>query len=1180
MKNNSCISITLILLLFFIIGNTIAQPGSYNFNESSYLENWQYQTQNSLDTIFNKSEIIVRNASKDTLEISKLKNGKKHGLQKLFYNNGEIKAKVHFKNGLPNGKSEFFTQPNTILIRTENYKALPKENRSVLHGLVQTFQYDGKLVEKIRYKNGKKDGKYQTFHSNGNLNIEGSYKEDLEFGKKLTYHNNGILLRDENFIIIKNPDYIKLDPTEGKPLNTPTGSSKREVQVIHEKLSVLDGKITYYYSNGQLQQVFNYKAGKKHGVCIAYYQDKTNSIRSKQIFKADKEHGAYSFYFSNGNLERQGIYYAEKLIGDSLHKNVYEGKIYTYHQNGTKSKIENWKDYKRNGVQETYYYNTGELQKTEFFEDNLKTGKEERFDREGNTIYVGYFEIAEVDGHRVSQQVGTETYWEKDMKTTVEWENGKVNGPIKNYYENGQLKELRFFEDGELKEGTHQTFYKNGQIKTDYYRVKSLYSNSYHSLGWNTRYDERGQITYRFLAKGNGENIIEESFSDGMRTSIHIQNILNISFTDSHKLAGINWLGSPGNYSFLGFKLFKNGKVRKIHLQDNEQKTIVVNFTSEGDLIQMRDLTDKYTEKTSTKNMAEQVLQQYNPDWEEEKLLSKNALEGRYEWFYKDGKPFFEIEFKDGIPQGKWTVYNPIIKDTLLHAEFDKGLPQGKWVKKTLDGSLEYRKEFTADQKLKKYYEYWNNGLVKSFNHNDTTGQRLSQTEYYSNGKLKKWSDETTGSYLNMNENGDTLNYSILFTEGDSIRIEKQFYEGKIVRSDRRNNWTSGMGIVKSYFDNGQLRISQELKDNVSHGAYELYDEQAKLIKLGAFKGGKRDGEWVSYNEDGTETIDYYKDGEIIIPEITTEDRSCRCYDTTLPSSQIGFANSLAYMSEYSKIKKFFPKSIIPIDSLNYESIFVVNFIANSSRDNGFVRMKLLPYKELSFYYPSEKYFKIILNPCPVDGYINNMDVNLNYSYRSEQLVYGQISPKRIGISIENNPLVDAVTKQAFTAYYDVQNIGLNEKGIDELKLQQDVNACYPLGVIHNFLKIDIQDAVPIIHSKLLPNIGELPLKPNEYQNFNGLAIRDAMLEFDYVVDKKVIPIMANSNNILVATNFVVVEMELKGEWKDEEVFLYAKENKALKVEKLKEFLEAKGLYRISIVPVEDSMYIRFFVEK
>src|SRR5690606_1053637 len=166
----------------------------------------------------------------------------------------------------------------------------------------------------------------------------------LQIGNKRTYAPDATLLREETYIIIDNPNFSEGNPNTAKTNANPS-----------KKLSVLHGKANYYHPNGRLSSELLFRHGKKEGLCKEYHQYH-NTLKSAVEFKDGLEHGAFSYFKPNGNLERKGIYYREIRVNDTLLKNVYDGTIEIYQENGKKQRIENWKHFKRNGLHENYYH--------------------------------------------------------------------------------------------------------------------------------------------------------------------------------------------------------------------------------------------------------------------------------------------------------------------------------------------------------------------------------------------------------------------------------------------------------------------------------------------------------------------------------------------------------------------------------------------------------------------------------------------------------------------------------------------------------------------------------------------------------------------------------------------------------------------------------------------------------
>src|SRR5690554_1037929 len=1147
---------SLILLLFS--ANAIAQPGNF----------YNYST--GTDSIFSKSQLIVRNASKDTLEIAKWKNGKKHGKQTLFYNNGDVQRISHFKNGLLNGKVEYFSQGKKDIVQIEHYKAFPKEETSRLHGVYKSFDSKGKLTELTNYKNGTKNGKYELYHNNGKLREKGIYEDNLNVGNKRSYTADGILLRDENYTIIDNPKYI-----EPSKQAKSTNEEIKRIPNEPKKLSVLHGKAKYYHSNGNLSADFTFKNGEKEGLCKEYYQDKNNTLKSEVVFKDGLEHGAYVYYRSNGNLERKGKFYREMTVGDTLLKNVYDGTIEVYQETGKKQRIENWKNFKKNGIQKNYYYQTGELSERSYVTDNLLSGMVERSDKEGNKTYEAFHQIVEKDGKNISQQIGVETYWEKGkLKSTVEWKDGLQNGATRSYYSNGQLEKIMHFENGKL-HGSYQTFYENGQLKEDFNKIIWMGTGNSENIDWNIVYDESGNITRKFFADKTGKSLIEHNFESGKRKEMRLNNLFSLTFSETNQLNSIHWLNWVG--TSIGFDLFSNQQVRRVQFALNKFPALTANFASNGDVVQIVDATGKRIEDKTAIETAKKIAQQYNPKWKDENLASDDFPDGKYQWKYADGSPFFDLEFKDDLSQGKWMVHNPIINDTLFYGEFNKGFPVGRLVRKKIDGTLELRQEYYPNHQLKESYRYDNDGNISNVTKNDTLGKQTFSEEYYTGGILKNRNFHTSSSYIHFSAKGDTLAYRLLAPSIDSIIIRRQFFDDNKLKSDRQYNLTTGGGYVKTYFENGQIQTSHQLNNDKPHGVYQKFSENGTLLTAGNFKDGERHGKWINYRENGKEEISHFKEGKITIEDTAENDEnSCRCYDTSLAGGKIGFANSLSYFADYKSIKSYIPKSIIPIDDWNYDKIFYVNLITNNDKRSGSTHFKLLLFNDFSFHYPTKNHLNINLNPCKTEGYIGNIDANVSYNFESKEVMYSQLSPKRISVGLENNPLVDAKVKSVFTAYFDTESMNFNATGIESIHFSKEKNDCYPLGIINDFMEIQIETAhLEIKPNNRLSNVG-VPLLANEIKQFYGLEINAANISF--MVDT--VKIEASCDKILAGANYVAGRMFIDGNLNNEDEFTVGDGTTSISIKNLQKTLEQNGFYRVKTKVIEHQLMIEFYAEK
>ncbi len=89
-----------------------------------------------------------------------LHNGKKHGLWKVYWDNGQLRQKAVYKDG-------------------------------ILDGLWVSYFGDGKLYRKVNYKDGYESGPLTSYHYNGQLDCKGTYQKGKWEDLWMCYNRDG-----------------------------------------------------------------------------------------------------------------------------------------------------------------------------------------------------------------------------------------------------------------------------------------------------------------------------------------------------------------------------------------------------------------------------------------------------------------------------------------------------------------------------------------------------------------------------------------------------------------------------------------------------------------------------------------------------------------------------------------------------------------------------------------------------------------------------------------------------------------------------------------------------------------------------------------------------------------------------------------------------------------------------
>ena len=109
------------------------------------------------------------------------------GIAKIYYDNGEIYAKIPYKNGKLEGKGKEYYQKSGNLMRE-----VPYRNGSV-EGVVKIYYDNGNLYAIQNIKNGNAEGETISYYKNGNINIKANFVNNKLNGNISVYNEDGTL---------------------------------------------------------------------------------------------------------------------------------------------------------------------------------------------------------------------------------------------------------------------------------------------------------------------------------------------------------------------------------------------------------------------------------------------------------------------------------------------------------------------------------------------------------------------------------------------------------------------------------------------------------------------------------------------------------------------------------------------------------------------------------------------------------------------------------------------------------------------------------------------------------------------------------------------------------------------------------------------------------------------------
>lgn len=261
-------------------------------------------------------------------------NNIKSGYWKEYYNNGNLKNKIFYADGRPNGPGEMFYENGTL-----REKGIFIKNRWIGD---YTLYYQTKQIQHKFHFNekGKRDGRQYYFFQNGIIAIESDFinGKDIE---TIEYYESGKLKEKTS------GDSLKIKFYESGVCNSVEhlmNGKKNGFQFyynskgnLNKKVSYLNGKMNgtfvLYHPNGIIQVTGNYENGHMSGE-RKYYDENGKLIKGK-----------FAFYHENGKVERDGWCASGKP----------EGNIFVYDTDGKITMSVEHKNGKPNG--RTWFYN-------------------------------------------------------------------------------------------------------------------------------------------------------------------------------------------------------------------------------------------------------------------------------------------------------------------------------------------------------------------------------------------------------------------------------------------------------------------------------------------------------------------------------------------------------------------------------------------------------------------------------------------------------------------------------------------------------------------------------------------------------------------------------------------------------------------------------------------------------
>ena len=454
-----------------------------------------------------------------------------------------------------------------------------------------------------------------------------------------------------------------------------------------------------------------------------------------------------------------------------------------------------------------------------------------------------YYPNGKISSEGILKNGKPEGYWKSyNLNETL-----KSEGNRKNF----ELDSLWKFYNGEgklLLEINYKAGKKNG-LKITYLDKETVKENFKNDIkdGFTRYYYTDGKIKQEIpFIKGQEQGFGKEFAPDGTIITLteykrgFIVDRLRINRKDRTGRKQGNW------YTF-----YDGGNLHtEITYKDDRKNGYLKEYAENGDLLKISKYADDQLQPDAEEIQKLEVQNEYYPDGKIKiSAMFRNGVpEGTTREYNSDGNVIKSYLYKNGVITGEgiikedgnrdglWKDYYP---DGKLKAEgnYDNGKQTGEWKFYHPDGKIEQTGRFNKLGKPDGGWKwYFDTGqLLKEENYRNGLKDGIS-SEYDETGKVIE-----EGEFVNGNEDGPWFEQI-----GDSY-----------IRGTYRDGLRNGMWY-NYYLDSNGTKTDSLLyfkgafiEDNPD-GKHIYYWENGKVKDEGVYVMGKKEGEWLKYNFDGT----------------------------------------------------------------------------------------------------------------------------------------------------------------------------------------------------------------------------------------------------------------------------------------------------------------------------------------
>lgn len=311
-----------------------------------------------------------------------------------------------------------------------------REKNGDVHSCITSYHPNGQLKQYLEAVNNRACGPYKEWHPNGSLKIAATViggVADINTHAEQSWLFDGV--------------------------NRAWDQDSHLIVEVHYSKGELQGETIYYHPNGQIWKLCPYDKGKLHGTTKIYLAN-GHLFQTVDYQEGEKEGNAIRYW--DGKEVAFQERYAKGLL--------VEGRYYDCQGRKVSSIL--------NGYGERALFGKKEIHELQEFQNGIQEGRVKIYDDSQNLVSTYSIKKGEKEGDEINYFSLSD-----QPKLLLTWHEGVLQGPVKTWYENGQIESQREMSNN-LKQGFLTAWYRNGALMLlEEYDHDKLIKGEYYRMG-------------------------------------------------------------------------------------------------------------------------------------------------------------------------------------------------------------------------------------------------------------------------------------------------------------------------------------------------------------------------------------------------------------------------------------------------------------------------------------------------------------------------------------------------------------------------------------------------------------------------------------------------------------------------------------------------------------------------